>query len=153
MKPRWHIQVPLLSTPQAVADTFEIDISPSNIMLTIADESILEDFEKGEIEEPSPCKVIDDVRRVYGSRRLGLPRDALWGQPVLCDFGEARIGGPHRGLIQPEVYRAPEVLFNMQWSSSVDIWNIAVLVSVAATPNPLTGIPAKFYPPSDWGSV
>ncbi|KIW19693.1 hypothetical protein PV08_00267 [Exophiala spinifera] len=104
------------------------DISPSNIMLTIADESILEDFEKGEIEEPSPCKVIDDVRRVYGSRRLGFPRDAVWGQPVLCDFGEARIGGPHRGLLQPEVYRAPEVLFNMQWSSSVDIWNIAVLI-------------------------
>lgn len=99
-------------------------------MLTIGDESILWDFERAEIEEPSPMKVIDEVRAIYGSRRLGLPKDSLWGQPALCDFGEARIGGSHKGLIQPELYRAPEVLFNMEWNSSVDIWNIAVLVRI-----------------------
>jgi serine/threonine protein kinase len=106
----------------------EIDINPANIMLTIDDESILSDFERAEVEEPSPRKDIDDVRTIYGSRALGLPKNALWGQPVLCDFGEARIGEFHEGLIQPELYRAPEVLFEMKWSSSVDIWNVAVLV-------------------------
>ncbi|KAL2397759.1 hypothetical protein ABEF93_004421 [Exophiala dermatitidis] len=104
------------------------DVNPSNIMLTVADESILENFERGEIEEPSPMKAIDDVRTIYGSRSLGLPKDSLWGPPALCDFGEARIGGPHKGLIQPEMYRAPEVLFNMEWNTSVDIWNVAVLI-------------------------
>ena len=99
-------------------------------MLTVSDESILWDFERAEIEEPSPRKVIDDVRTIYGSRRLGLPKDSLWGEPALCDFGEARIGEFHKGLIQPELYRAPEVLFNMRWDSSVDIWNVAVLVSI-----------------------
>ncbi|KAF2243251.1 kinase-like protein [Trematosphaeria pertusa] len=112
--------------------TFEItgptDINPSNIMLTVDDESVLDDFERAETEEPSPTKVINDIRIIYSSRKLGLPRDSLWGQPVLCDFGEARIGESHRGLIQPELYRAPEVLFDMEWSSSVDIWNVAALI-------------------------
>jgi len=101
-------------------------------MLTLDDESILHDFEKAEADEPSPTKVIDDTRTIYGSRKFGLPKGSLWGQPVLCDFGEARIGGPHRGLIQPELYRAPEVLFDMEWSFSADIWNVAVLVSTSA---------------------
>ncbi|OAG39067.1 hypothetical protein AYO21_06787 [Fonsecaea monophora] len=104
------------------------DINPSNIMLTIGDKSLLSDFENEEIEDPSPTKVIDDVRTIYGSRQLGLPKTDLWGQPVLCDFGESRIGEFHRGLIQPELYRAPEVLFNMAWNSNVDIWNVAVLI-------------------------
>ncbi|KAI7193574.1 hypothetical protein KC363_g2701 [Hortaea werneckii] len=103
-------------------------INPSNIMLTIDDESLLPAFEQEEASNPSPRKVIDDTRTVYGSRKLGLPKDALWGQPVLCDFGEARTGpGPHKGLIQPELYRAPEVLFEMGWDSSADIWNVAVM--------------------------
>lgn len=102
-------------------------------MLSIGDESLLPEFEQAELEEPSPTKVIDEHRTIYGSRRLGLPKNALWGQPVLCDFGQARIGPSHKGLIQPELYRAPEVLFDMEWDCSVDIWNIAVLVSLSIT--------------------
>lgn len=105
-------------------------------MLSVDDESILYDFEKAEAEDPSPKKVIDNIRTIYGSRKLGLPSNSLWGQPVLCDFGEARIGERHKGLIQPELYRAPEVLFNMGWSSSVDIWNVAVLVSALSPMSP-----------------
>lgn len=112
-----------------LTDEFETDINPSNIMLTVNDESLLSEFEQAEVEEPSPTKVIDETRTIYGSRKLGLPKNSLWGQPVLCDFGEARIGQAHKGLIQPELYRAPEVLFNMEWNCSVDIWNVAVLVS------------------------
>ncbi|KAI6888638.1 hypothetical protein KC318_g15108, partial [Hortaea werneckii] len=105
------------------------DINPSNIMLTIDDESLLPVFEQTEASDLSPRKVIDDTRTIYGSRNLGLPKDSLWGQPVLFDFGEARIGpGPHRGLIQPELYRGSEVLFEMGWDSSADIWNVAVMV-------------------------
>ena len=78
-------------------------------------------------------KIIDETRTIYGSRGLGLPKNSLWGQPVLCDFGETRIGQSHKGLIQPELYRAPEVLFNMEWGCSVDIWNVAVLVSLLST--------------------
>jgi serine/threonine protein kinase len=109
----------------------KLDINMSNIMLTVDDESILSNFEKAEADNPSPTKVVDHKRIIYGSRKLGLPKNALWGQPVLCDFGEARIGESHRGLIQPELYRAPEVLFGMEWTTSADVWNVAVLVSTS----------------------
>lgn len=99
------------------------DIKATNIMLRIDDESILEDFEKAEQQSPSPEKVVGKNRTIYTSRRLRLPHDDLWGQPVLCDLGLARIGRAHTGLIQPEIYRAPEVLFDMGWGHSADIWN------------------------------
>ncbi|EXJ81916.1 hypothetical protein A1O1_07983 [Capronia coronata CBS 617.96] len=106
----------------------ESDINPSNIMFTVSDAYILWDFERAEMNEPSPVKVIDDIRTIYGSRKLGLPKDDLWGQPVLCEFGESRMGTHHRGLIQPELYRVTEILFDMEWDSSVDVLNVAVLI-------------------------
>ncbi|TDL14491.1 kinase-like protein [Rickenella mellea] len=49
--------------------------------------------------------------------------------PVLCDFGEARTGKIlHRGLIQPAVYRAPEVFLHLPWGTPVDIWNLGCMV-------------------------
>ncbi|KAF2019621.1 kinase domain protein [Aaosphaeria arxii CBS 175.79] len=124
-----HKLLTALSFLHDEANVVHTDITPSNIMMTVEDESILDDFEKAEIEQPSPTKPINDTHTIYTSRKLRLPKDSLWGQPVLCDFGQACIGaGPHRGLIQPEVYRAPEVLFDMGWSSSADIWNVAVLI-------------------------
>lgn len=99
-------------------------------MMTIADESLLERVEKAEAENALPKKVVDNLRTIYTSHKLGLPKDGLWGQPALCDFGEARIGKSHKGLIQPDLYRAPEVLFGMEWGPSVDIWSVAAMVSV-----------------------
>lgn len=99
-------------------------------MLTVADETILEDFEKAEAENPSPSKVIDNTRTIYRSRKLHFPTGDLWGQPVLCDFGEARIGDSHSGLIQPELYCAPEIPFEMERGFKVDIWSVATLVSI-----------------------
>jgi serine/threonine protein kinase len=110
--------------------TNKLDINPANIMLTVADEAILEDFEKAEAESPSPTKVINDIRTIYRSRKLRLPTGDLWGQPVLCDFGEARIGDSHSDLIQHELYRAPEVLFEMEWGRKVDIWSVAAMVNI-----------------------
>ncbi|KAL8822683.1 MAG: hypothetical protein Q9191_006583, partial [Dirinaria sp. TL-2023a] len=97
-------------------------------MLSIDDESLLSEFEQAKVEKPSPTKIIDETRTIYDSRKFGLSKNSLWGQPVLCDFGEARIGQAHKGLIQPELYRAPKVLFNMKWDCSVDIWNVAALI-------------------------
>ncbi|KAJ4297638.1 hypothetical protein N0V90_005532 [Kalmusia sp. IMI 367209] len=102
-------------------------ISPSNIMFTLDDESILHKFEEDEAQNPSPTKVIDDNRTIYGSHKLGLPEAGKWGLSVLCDFGASRIGDLHKGLIQPKRLRAPEILFDLEWSHSVDVWNLAVL--------------------------
>lgn len=55
-----------------------LDITASNIMLSIEDERILEEFGKQEQEHPGPRKVVDKDRTIYTSRKLSLPNDDLW---------------------------------------------------------------------------
>jgi serine/threonine protein kinase len=129
----WSILVSYLKRKFTYDSNRVADINPSNVMMTINDISLLENFEKEEAETPSPSIVIDEVHTICGSRKFGRPTDGLWGQFTLCDFGETRIGKVHKGLIQPERYRAPEVLFGMEWDSIVDVWNVANLVCSSST--------------------
>jgi serine/threonine-protein kinase SRPK3 len=104
------------------------DIKEANILLE-ADKSVLEAFEQEELNEPCPRKELDG-RTIYLSRELGTPEE--FGAPVLCDFGSAvRLddGTEHREDIQPNVYRAPEILLDIPWTYSVDIWNVGCMVS------------------------
>jgi serine/threonine-protein kinase SRPK3 len=99
-------------------------------MLTIQDKSILTDFEEAERKSPCPRKIANDERTIYASRGFRRPKNLAWGYPVLCDFGEARIGGSYPyEEIQPEVYKAPEIIMQTDWPHSVDIWNTACVVS------------------------
>ncbi|MCJ1385099.1 hypothetical protein MMC17_008218 [Xylographa soralifera] len=102
------------------------DIKAGNILQEIEDESILKDFEMAELESPSPWKDVEG-RFVYLTRKLGRPK--AFGRPVLCDFGQARYGNVENdALIQPKNYRAPEVILEMKWSYSVDIWNVGTMI-------------------------
>ena len=109
-------------------------------MLSLEDITMMLDFAKAEEENPSPRKKIDEFSTIYKSRPFRPPaRGKSYGLPFLCDFGEARIGmtqetGP---FIQPHIYRAPEVIFEMPWGSAIDIWNLAGLVSVTLSPQTL----------------
>lgn len=99
-------------------------------MLTIEDQSMLERFEMAELETPSPRKIVDTSRVIYQSRRLGPPNNSDYGLPILCDLGEARLGKVQSSMpfVQPHIYRAPEVIFEMQWGPPIDVWNVACLV-------------------------
>lgn len=106
-----------------------VDLQARNIHLRIEDESILRHFEAAELSDPSRRK-IDGDRVIYESR--GFIRPAKSGRPILCDFGEARFGKKtYVEDIQPYVYRAPEIILDIPWSYSVDIWNVGVMVSVS----------------------
>lgn len=51
--------------------------------------------------------------------------------PLLCDFGEARLfseAGTPGEDIMPNVYKAPEVIMQMEWDYKVDVWNVAMVV-------------------------
>ncbi|KAE8352212.1 protein kinase [Aspergillus coremiiformis] len=106
------------------------DIKADNLMLNVADQSILDDFERAELESPSPRKMIDSSRSIYTSRSFNKPKNGQYGYPVLCDFGEARLGDVHHTgpFVQPHIYRAPEVTFEMPWGPPVDIWNVGTLI-------------------------
>lgn len=110
---------------------FTLDLKASNIMLTVEDESgVLEDFEQAEKGDPSSRKMTNDERSIYATREFRSPRNHVWGYPVLCDFGETRIGANHpREWVKPEIYRATDILLELDWSHRVDIWNTGCLVS------------------------
>ncbi|KAM3541538.1 hypothetical protein ARSEF1564_005531 [Beauveria bassiana] len=56
-----------------------------------------------------------------------MPKDL--GTPVLCDFGSAVDGGvDHLEDVQPNIYRAPEVILEVPWTYSVDIWNVGCMI-------------------------
>ncbi|KAL9597305.1 MAG: hypothetical protein Q9219_005229 [cf. Caloplaca sp. 3 TL-2023] len=102
------------------------DLQASNVHLRIEDDSILKYFETAELRDPSPRKV-DGDRVIYESRGLRLPKKH--GRPVLCDLGEARFGKEnYTDDIQPYVYRAPEIILDIPWTYSVDIWNVGVMI-------------------------
>ncbi|KAI9743759.1 MAG: hypothetical protein M1818_002492 [Claussenomyces sp. TS43310] len=97
----------------------------------LEDNSMLADFAKAEVEEPNPRKKVNESRIMYKSWRFRRPaRGKIYGLPALCDFGEARIGKTQQSgpFVQPHIYRAPEIIFEMPWGSAVDIWNLAGLI-------------------------
>lgn len=102
-----------------------LDISPNNVLQNIKDDSIISQIERDELERPIARKILSD-RTIYHSRPMNLST----GLPILCDLGEARVGTQkQRGDIMPGIYRALEVILEMEWDSKVDIWAMGIMVS------------------------
>lgn len=103
-----------------------IDIKADNIMFGTLDDSIFTDLEERELQTPSPRKELDG-RTIYMSQDLKFPKNL--SAPVLCDFGSAVLGDmDHDEDIQPNSYRSPEVILEVPWGYSVDIWNVGCMV-------------------------
>ncbi|RHZ57076.1 hypothetical protein CDV55_106046 [Aspergillus turcosus] len=110
------------------AHVIHTDIQAKNIIISAKDDSIFHEWADNEKADPSPRKVDGDYT-VYLSRLFRRKKGwSGFGMPLLSDFGEARLGNVHEGLIQPDIYRAPEVILGMSWTSKVDIWNVGVLI-------------------------
>lgn len=108
-------------------------------MLSCSDPTIFAEWEKAEQENPSPRRV-DGDRVIYKSRTFDLRKEMRGiGRCMITDLGMARLGKQHEGFIQPEVYRAPEVMLCMPWGPAADIWNVGVMVcskNTKAIPHP-----------------
>ncbi|KAB8249042.1 kinase-like domain-containing protein [Aspergillus flavus] len=103
------------------------DIKANNIMFELADNSVFTKFEEDELQNPSPRKELDG-RSIYLSRELEMIPGKL-GAPVLCDFGSAMLGDvEHLEDVQPDIYRAPEVILEAPWWYSIDIWNVGCMI-------------------------
>ncbi|KFY85191.1 hypothetical protein V500_08643 [Pseudogymnoascus sp. VKM F-4518 (FW-2643)] len=104
------------------------DIGDDNIMLGIKDDSVFTKFEERELQRPVPRKEVDtDGRTIYMSQDIIMPQHV--GAPVLCDFGSAMLGDQHHSeFVQPNIYRAPEVILEASWTYNVDIWNVGCMV-------------------------
>ncbi|KAL5339543.1 kinase-like domain-containing protein [Aspergillus crustosus] len=105
------------------------DFKSDNILLALRNPSILESVAQDEMNNPSPRKQLDG-RDIYLSQNYwGLLPNEL-GRSVITDFGLAVRGDgpPNSHYIQPEGYRAPEVCLGADWSYSVDVWNLGVML-------------------------
>ncbi|OGM44085.1 hypothetical protein ABOM_007279 [Aspergillus bombycis] len=95
-----------------------------NLLLPAGDPKSFSNVEEAEIKQPSPRKILTCGREIYLSQLL-IPGNGL---PLLSDFSEARFGNEdHNDDIMPHVYRAPEVVLNMNWDCKVDIWSVATM--------------------------
>ncbi len=133
MVPRSFTQVQLFLCYTSSSDSpWALDLQARNILLRIEDPTVLRDAEDDEFKEPSSRK-ITGLTTIFETRDLLGPLRRWIGErsrPVLCDFGEARTGkGSYEELIQPHVYRAPEVFLKLPWGTPVDIWNLGCMVS------------------------
>ncbi|PKY07214.1 protein kinase [Aspergillus campestris IBT 28561] len=120
-----------LRTPSSTLSSIDylyLDIKADNIMLGIDDDSVFGDFEQSELQHPVPRKEVDPNGRIlYMSQELKMPKPL--GAPVLCDFGSAVFGNQsHTEFVQPDIYRAPEVILGAPWTYSVDIWNVGCMI-------------------------
>jgi serine/threonine protein kinase len=117
------------------------DLKLDNILVTFENEDILPKFVKEQAAQSMQCKTDPNTGRVvYRCHNNFGPLDSSGlgnMYPQITDFGAATLLGNdgHDGTvqlgtrpIQPDYYRAPEVVLGCGWSFSADIWNLGVMV-------------------------
>ncbi|PMB65063.1 putative serine/threonine-protein kinase clkA [Beauveria bassiana] len=101
----------------SITNRIKLDLHADNLLIALADDSILATVEQNEIDTPIARKQIGG-RFIYGSQYvLGGA-----GPLVISDCGQARIGAEHHGNAMPLPYRAPEVILGMQWGP--EAWDL-----------------------------
>ena len=113
-----------------------LDLKPENVLVGLEKTLSLDDIVADEIYSPSPRKVLPD-RTIYLSRNdFGHPKSTP-GRPKITDFDAAvQVTGSQNTFthsIQPNCYRAPEVILGAPWSYPVDIWNLGAMVRFSVT--------------------
>ncbi|PYH66128.1 kinase-like protein [Aspergillus vadensis CBS 113365] len=126
----------------SVCKVVHTDLKLDNILIAFENENILPKFVKEQEEAQSmQCKTDPETGRViYRCHNNFGPLDPSGlGNiyPQITDFGAATLlgtGGDDGAVqlgtrpIQPDYYRAPEVILGCGWSYSADIWNLGVII-------------------------
>jgi serine/threonine protein kinase len=93
--------------------------------------SVLDDFTQYHLRADSPCKE-SNGRLLFQSKNNFGPLLSPVVTPRIADFGLAQEvddgANPFIHPIQPDHYRAPEVIVGGSWDYSADIWNFGAMV-------------------------
>lgn len=110
------------------------DLKLDNIMVTFEDNSTIKAFIQAQASHPMARKFVNG-RTVYSCHNDFGPVIIGLGNmiPQITDSGLAQRGDVAEPLIhpiQPNEFRAPEVLLGTGWSYSADMWNFGAMVGV-----------------------
>lgn len=104
-------------------------------MLPTTDTSVFTAVETGWMKQAIPRRTDDSGRIIYPVTTVPRPASKDIMIPVLCDFSASVPGDVEQThMIQGEPFRAPEILLELPWSYSADMWNAACMVSHAVPP-------------------
>jgi serine/threonine protein kinase len=118
-----------------LADKEKTDLKLENILVSCENLTVVRHFVERQIQCGMQRKIDTTGRTVYlsagdfGPLSIGTLRLLV---PVITDFGHAQritLCSPGFSPIQPDQYRAPEVILGCGWTFSADIWNLGLLVS------------------------
>ncbi|KAI1124798.1 kinase domain protein [Nemania abortiva] len=123
------------------------DLKDDNIMVTIEDNKLLQDFVKIQRKQVQVKHIrSEDGVEIYLADGDFGPLRGSRMMPKLSDFNASFPGlsgkDAHASPIQAHRYRAPEVLLGCPWSYSVDIWNLGLLMWDLLENTSLFGRPA-----------
>lgn len=107
-------------------------------MVKFENESVISEYVQAEIEDPSPQRQGGD-RIIYLSRNNPGHSKSAPSAPKIADFGLAATSDYFHRPIQPDCFRAAEVILEAGWTYSVGVWNLGVLVCRITYPD-LKGI-------------
>lgn len=120
------------------------DLKLGNILMSFENENILTNFIERQQQQQMQHKVDGEsgrtIYRCHNDFGALDAREIKNMVPKMTDFGLATrldqpstrdgMAGEHLGIypIQPDYYRAPEVILGCGWDFKADIWNFGVLV-------------------------
>ncbi|RAL07044.1 protein kinase [Aspergillus homomorphus CBS 101889] len=107
------------------------DLKLDNIMMAIENAEVLDEFIESQLEKPMEYKIDSAGRQVYYRRDNFGNLRKINNLPRIVDFGAAIKLNPDARCIwpiQPNHYRAPEVILGCGWNTGVDIWNMGILL-------------------------
>lgn len=100
------------------------------MMFTFGNSAVLHEYLSGLHDDPKMRKDVHG-RTIYLSRTQFGALRSPFPRPKIADFGSAAWGDtgvPYRGMCQSDYARAPEVELGAEWSYSIDIWALGVVL-------------------------
>ncbi|KAE8366750.1 CMGC protein kinase [Aspergillus caelatus] len=113
--------------------TVHTDLNLENIMVSFEDPAVMGDFMNDHFDQPMEYKIDSIGRPVYRRHNdFGPLRQLRNIIPKIADFGHcARLDcDDDWGIypIQPDHYRAPDIVLGCGWRMSTDIWNLGAIL-------------------------